>query len=187
MKNSLFKRVAAAAAAVPLALTQCLTFSSVAAENDAVQVEGNNIQAESGKEISIASLLRIEPDKTVSVWNDKVTEALVQNIGTKGTFDASDYADKIAEKSGREIAKKGDAYYNRTYNNNDDAEIYAVPKYLQSDTITPTDKGENAHDFFILKIEWDSEAAETNFTKWNKAENNKETDMIYITASRGTS
>ncbi len=105
MKNSLFKRVAAAAAAVPLALTQCLTFSSVAAENDAVQVEGNNIQAESGKEISIASLLRIEPDKTVSVWNDKVTEALVQNIGTKGTFDASDYADKIAEKSGREIAK----------------------------------------------------------------------------------
>ena len=105
MKNSLFKRVAAAATAVPLALTQCLTFSSVAAENDAVQVEGNNIQAESGKEISIASLLRIEPDKTVSVWNDKVTEALVQNIGTKGTFDASDYADKIAEKSGREIAK----------------------------------------------------------------------------------
>ena len=88
---------------------------------------------------------------------------------------------------GREIAKKGDAYYNRTYNNNDDAEIYAVPKYLQSDTITPTDKGENAHDFFILKIEWDSEADETNFTKWNKAENNKETDMIYITASRGTS
>ena len=105
MKNSLFKRVAAAAAAVPLALTQCLTFPSVAAENDAVQVEGNNIQAESGKEISIASLLRIEPDKTVSVWNDKVTEALVQNIGTKGTFDASDYADKIAEKSGREITK----------------------------------------------------------------------------------
>ena len=105
MKNSLFKRVAAAAAAVPLALTQCLTFPSVAAENDAVQVEGNNIQAESGKEISIASLLRIEPDKTVSVWNDKVTEALVQNIGTKGTFDASEYADKIAEKSGREIAK----------------------------------------------------------------------------------
>lgn len=88
---------------------------------------------------------------------------------------------------GREIAKKGDAYYNRTYDNGDNAEIYAVPKYLQSGMITPSDKGEDTHDYFVLKIEWDSEAAATNFTKWNKAENNKETDMIYITASRGTS
>ena len=96
-----------------------------------------------------------------------------------------------AEKSyyGREIARMGDAYYNQTYDseNGDTPEIYAVPVYLQSNTITPADKGENAHDFFVLKIEWDSEAAATNFTKWNKAENNKETDMIYITASRGTS
>ena len=51
MKNSLFKRVAAAAAAVPLALTQCLTFSSVAAENDAVQIVGNTVQDETAKTV----------------------------------------------------------------------------------------------------------------------------------------
>lgn len=89
---------------------------------------------------------------------------------------------------GREIAEKGDSYYSKTYEDqNDTPEIYAVPVYLQSETITPTDKGEEAHDYFILKIEWDQEAAATNFTKWNKAENNKETDIIYITASRSTS
>ena len=88
---------------------------------------------------------------------------------------------------GREIAKNGDTYYNKTYEDENDApEIYAVPVYLQSTTITPTDKGEDAHDYFILKIEWDQESAATNFTKWNKAENNKETDIIYITASRST-
>ena len=88
---------------------------------------------------------------------------------------------------GRKIAKNGDTYYNKTYEDENDApEIYAVPVYLQSTTITPTDKGEDAHDYFILKIEWDQESAATNFTKWNKAENNKETDIIYITASRST-
>ena len=90
---------------------------------------------------------------------------------------------------GREIGikQKGNTYYDKTYDNSSDApEIYAVPVYLQSETITPTDKGEDAHDYFILKIEWDQESAATNFTKWNKAENNKETDIIYITASRST-
>lgn len=92
------------------------------------------------------------------------------------------------EYYGRGLAKKGDTYYNKTYDSDGDApEIYAVPVYLQSDTITPSDKGEDAHDFFILEIEWDSETAATNFSKWNKAENNKETDIIYISASRATS
>lgn len=94
------------------------------------------------------------------------------------------------EYYGRELGIKGNGntYYRKTYDeNNDSPEIYAVPVYLQSATITPTDKGENAHDYFILKIEWDQGTANTNFTKWNKAENNKETDIIYITASRSTS
>lgn len=94
--------------------------------------------------------------------------------------------DKNEEYYGRVIAKKGDYYYNKTYNGSDESEIYAVPMYLQSDEITPAEKGADAHDYFILKIEWDGEDADTKFTKWNKAENNKETDIIYITASRST-
>ena len=38
MKNSLFKRAIAVAAAAPLALTQCLTYAN-AVSNDAVQTE----------------------------------------------------------------------------------------------------------------------------------------------------
>lgn len=85
---------------------------------------------------------------------------------------------------GRTLASGSDGYYNATYLGTDRPEQYAIPLYLQSEKIMPSDKGEGVHDYFILKIEWDAEAAETNFTKWNRAENNKETDIIYISASR---
>jgi hypothetical protein len=93
MKNSLFKRVAAAAAAVPLALTQCLTFSSVAAENDAVQIVGNTVQDGAVKSVSLEKLLYIPANKTESTWNYTVDSALAEMIGTKGTVNK----DKILE------------------------------------------------------------------------------------------
>ena len=121
--------------------------------------------------------------------DDPTTDGITYyyKIGEKVTLTALKAESENEDYYGREIAKKGDSYYNRTYDKGDNAEIYAVPKYLQSGTITPSDKGGDTHDYFVLKIEWDEEAAATNFTKWNKAENNKETDMIYIAASRGTS
>ena len=58
--------------------------------------------------------------------------------------------------------------------------------YLKTaEPITPTEKGD--HDYFILQLDWDGAAVtEGNFAQWNKAENNKETDIIYISASRTT-
>jgi len=89
MKNSLFKRVAAAAAAVPLALTQCLTFSSVAAENDAVQIVGNTVQDETAKTVSLEKLLYIPANKTESTWNFTAISALSEMAGTKGTVNSA--------------------------------------------------------------------------------------------------
>lgn len=87
---------------------------------------------------------------------------------------------------GRSIAKKSDDYYNNTYDVNDNPEIYAVPVYLRTEK--PQRHPENAtdrYDYYILEISWDSSAdtSDKNFEKWNTAINNKETDLIYITAS----
>lgn len=87
---------------------------------------------------------------------------------------------------GRSIAKKNDDYYNNTYDEGDNPEIYAVPVYLKTEV--PQKHPENAtdsYDYYILEISWDSSAdtSNENFEKWNMAVNNKETDMIYITAS----
>ncbi len=84
---------------------------------------------------------------------------------------------------GRQIALGSGSYYNDTYDTGDAPEIYAVPIYEQSGRIPPDDTSE--HDYFILEISWDDTVAEGgNFADWNIAANKKETDMIYITASR---
>ena len=87
---------------------------------------------------------------------------------------------------GRNLAKQNDNYYNNTYDDNDKPEIYAIPVYLKTED--PQKHPENAserYDYYILEISWDSNAdtSNKNFEKWNTAVNNKETDMIYITAS----
>lgn len=91
-----------------------------------------------------------------------------------------------ASHYGRVIAQSSGDYYVKTYSGVDLPEIYAVPMYLKTaEPITPTEKGD--HDYFILQLDWDGAAVtEGNFAQWNKAENNKETDIIYISASRTT-
>ena len=107
MKNSLFKRVAAAAAAVPLALTQCLTFSSVAAENDAVQIVGNTVQDGAAQTVSLESLLYIPANKTESTWNVTGSAALAKMVGTKGSINNAKILDlvKYVPANYREAAK----------------------------------------------------------------------------------
>ena len=85
MKNSLFKRVAAAAAAVPLALTQCLAFSSVAADNDSVQNVGNTLMA-GNQAVTLDKLLYIPANETVSKWNLTAASSLAELKGTSGTI-----------------------------------------------------------------------------------------------------
>ncbi|MCR5461069.1 MAG: hypothetical protein K6F51_14440 [Acetatifactor sp.] len=89
---------------------------------------------------------------------------------------------------GRTLAMRGeDTYYKRTYAENDDPEIYAVPLYYESERIIPTQKEKGDHDYFVLEIGWaGSPSDETGFKEWNKAVNNKETDIVLLTASRST-
>lgn len=110
---------------------------------------------------------------------------------------------------GRALARNDDQYYENTYSDGDEPEIYAIPIYSQTErAITPSDKtGPDSHDYFILELSWDDGIGETatseattesattasaeettghDFSKWNKIENNKETDIVFITASRVT-
>ena len=85
--------------------------------------------------------------------------------------------------TGRNLAEKNDEYYNNTYDAGDDPEMYAVPIYMKTDkSITHSKDSEDSYDYFILEINWDENTGTGNYDKWNKAVNNKETDMIYITA-----
>lgn len=95
---------------------------------------------------------------------------------------------------GRELADTDtdNYYYKNTYTvGSDEPEIYAIPVYMQSGTIPQANQlpqslpnDDNSYDYYILEINWDEEAAATHFSEWNEAANKKETDMIYITASR---
>ena len=97
---------------------------------------------------------------------------------------------------GRKIAKQddnGDEYkcYSQTYDGADEPDIYAVPVYMQTDQPVmrvgdPADG--DGFDYFILELGWDTTAVTegSDYADWNIASNNKETDMIYITAKRST-
>jgi len=139
MKNSLFKRVAAAAAAVPLALTQCLTFSSVAAENDAVQIVGNTVQDGAKKSITLDQLLYIPANKTVSTWNITAASAIAEMVGTKGEIPKErilELADKApaAYRQAFKAALKQDVLNNPvTYEVTADKDIVITAKVSQPD------------------------------------------------------
>lgn len=86
-----------------------------------------------------------------------------------------------ASHYGRELAKNYDGYYSITYDSQATdgiPEIYAVPLYSQA-TVTAIDAD---YDFFILELGWTA-SSKTDFDQWNIADNNKESDVIYISAS----
>ena len=88
---------------------------------------------------------------------------------------------------GRKIALNNDSdggyyCYSKTYDSGDTPQIYAVPLYSKTNTLTY--EATDDYDFFILEVVFNGDNDDTNhaFYKWNKAENNKETDIIYISA-----
>ena len=89
--------------------------------------------------------------------------------------------------SGRTLGMRdsSDGYYTKTYDSTDTPQIYAVPLYSQARNLATLDAD---HDFYILELSWDTpSSASEGFAKWNAAENNKETDMIYLSAKKSTS
>jgi len=97
-----------------------------------------------------------------------------------------------ASAVGRKIAKQNDTWdpfqcYTQTYSNSDTPEVYAVPVYLQSAKQTHSGDSADSYDYYILELSWDTTANVNDnyaFKDWNTGKNNKETDIIYITASR---
>ncbi|MBP3268087.1 MAG: hypothetical protein J6M07_07195, partial [Ruminococcus sp.] len=80
MKNSLFKRVVAAAYAVPLALTQCLTVANAVSVDDAAtSLNDQAVTAAAAKDVTIDVLLNIVPDETDGVKYEELTgdEAII--------------------------------------------------------------------------------------------------------------
>ncbi len=92
--------------------------------------------------------------------------------------------------TGRVIADNtaSNAYYNNTYDTgNDEPELYAVPLYAQTQN-TGIETLDSSHDYFILKLTWtvdkNNNSAYAPYADWNYAKNNKETDIIYISAKQ---
>ncbi len=112
MKNSLFKRAIAAAAAVPLALTQCLTYAN-AVDGDTATTTTANVQAQS-QESTLKALLAIPgdtkilgPDKKGAAYNrqqstwEQTALFLLNNIGAKdGSIDLTPYIEKVIANAG---------------------------------------------------------------------------------------
>ena len=120
MKNSLFKRAIAAAAAVPLALTQCLTYAN-AVDGDTAKTTTANVQAQS-QESTLKDLLAIPGDAKIlgpnekgaaynrqqSTW-EQTALFLLNNIGAKdGSIDLTPYIKKVVANAGSysDVAEK---------------------------------------------------------------------------------
>jgi len=99
MKNSLFKRAIAVAAAAPLALTQCLTYAN-AVSSDTVQTKAS-VQAESSSALTLSDILYIPADQTVSSWNSTVSSKLSTLTKRSGDVDLSTIAEAAINRAGK--------------------------------------------------------------------------------------
>ena len=101
MKKSFFKRAVATVAAVPLALTQCLTCSfAETTVDDSAQVTA----AAGNTTYTLEKLLRIEPDKQFSEWNKSATLALngLTTLGkATGTINTQNFIDLVSANAGK--------------------------------------------------------------------------------------
>ncbi len=123
MKNSLFKRAIAAAATVPLALTQCFTVATTVAVDTAAPVaNGKTVTLNNGVE---SSILYVTPDESDGVAYDRTNATLwtkvadwnfdasgiLTDVGNganaTGTLDLTKTYEKLIEKSGefKEVTK----------------------------------------------------------------------------------
>lgn len=86
-----------------------------------------------------------------------------------------------------------DAYNRRNYDTEyDDVNQYVKPLYSVARHIPQLNENEDGssnRDYFVIKLTWikgASNLAENNKNYWNYAYNNKETDIIYISAKQNT-
>jgi len=108
MKNSLFKRAIAAAAAVPLALTQCLTVANAASVTDAAPslAKDTAITASESKTITLKgsenSFLYIEPKEVGNEKEDKYQQIAADTFIKDSLWNQTAYGYlKAAKQSGK--------------------------------------------------------------------------------------
>lgn len=92
-------------------------------------------------------------------------------------LDASDYVNKQNDAN-LAIKNSGNNYYSKTYDTTGTARVQknAVPLYMQAGPIkkdAAAPSGQDFCDYYILRVDWSGA----------QIENNKETDMIYITVA----
>ncbi len=103
MKNSLLKRAIAAAATVPLALSQCLTYSFAVTEDDTAAPTAIADDAASVSSITLEKLLYIAPTETKSKWNNLVTSAIktaIDSGNVAGSIEVDSIFNTVASKAG---------------------------------------------------------------------------------------
>lgn len=103
MKNSLLKRAIAAAATVPLALSQCLTYSFAVTADDTAAPTAIADDAASVSSITLEKLLYIAPTETKSKWNNLVTSAIktaIDSGNVAGSIDVDSIFNTVASKAG---------------------------------------------------------------------------------------
>lgn len=73
----------------------------------------------------------------------------------------------------------------KTYNQNDIVDLYAIPLYSIARDIERITDETDGRDYFVLRVEWNvTDSASDDY--WNYAFNNKETDIIYLSAAEST-
>lgn len=103
MKNSLLKRAIAAAATVPLALSQCLTYSFAVTADDTAAPTAIADDAASVSSITLEKLLYIAPTETKSKWNNLVTSAIktaIDSGNVAGSIEVESIFNTVASKAG---------------------------------------------------------------------------------------
>ena len=97
---------------------------------------------------------------------------------------------------GRLLGKNNDKdyYYQTTYitndpnDNNDTPQVYAIPLYHQTVTLQRPEEDSDGlfnddYDYYVLELTWKKTDDTEGFKQWNIGSNNKETDIIYISAA----
>lgn len=108
---------------------------------------------------------------------EKSAEAVVYVSDSDGTF----YYDKSGDSpiSGKYLNRDGSeilansTLHEKSYDSYGNVQKNAEALYWQSDTLAVNDKGRPFCDYFIIRVKWN-----------DKVQNNKETDMVYLTVQR---
>lgn len=105
-------------------------------------------------------------DDTVVYVSDEENKTFYYNI------DGDKISGNYLNQNGSEILANS-TLHEKSYDSYGNVQKNAEALYWQSDTLAVNDKGDPFCDYFIIRVKWN-----------DKVQNNKETDMVYLTVQR---